>query len=328
MKGDFRVVFIGGAGRTGTNVLRDILSLHPKVASLPFESRITVDPDGVCHTLHCLRNSWSPFVSEVCIKRHFEFLEKLRRRNLLDKIAIVIEKAIGQVGVKCHLRRYKEWELGEHFPFFEEHMEKLRSDLCLLRYKGVWPGTSPKRVSPVLAVGYSDNDGHVSCAFGKFLRNLYWGYSSSSNKNLYVDDNTFNAVYSSSLLDLLPKAKIINVVRDPRDVVSSYLRQRWTPNDVPQAVRYHKEVVHAWWRSRSELHSDNYLEVKLEEMVHSPKKSLMKVCDFSGIEFDPNLLSVDLSKHNSGRWSRDISEEWHGHLNNELDEILREYDYI
>ena len=44
---DNKVIFIGGSGRSGTNILRKLLSKHSQVASLPFEHRFIIDPDGI-----------------------------------------------------------------------------------------------------------------------------------------------------------------------------------------------------------------------------------------------------------------------------------------
>ena len=41
------IVHVSGSGRCGTNLLKDLLGRHPDVHTLPFETRFTVDPDGI-----------------------------------------------------------------------------------------------------------------------------------------------------------------------------------------------------------------------------------------------------------------------------------------
>ena len=83
------ILLIGGVGRSGTNLLKEILSLHSDVFSLPFETRFTIDPDGVVPTYIALKKSWSPFISEKAIKRLDLFLKKLSKKKFIDKTAII-----------------------------------------------------------------------------------------------------------------------------------------------------------------------------------------------------------------------------------------------
>ena len=57
---DNKVIFIGGSGRSGTNILRKILSNHSKVASLPFEHRFIIDPNGIIDFYNSFTLNWSP----------------------------------------------------------------------------------------------------------------------------------------------------------------------------------------------------------------------------------------------------------------------------
>jgi len=41
------VVFCGGTGRCGTNVLKRVFARHPEVYTLPFEIRFLLDPGGI-----------------------------------------------------------------------------------------------------------------------------------------------------------------------------------------------------------------------------------------------------------------------------------------
>ena len=46
MSAEPNILFVGGVGRSGTSVTRQVLGLHPQVANLPFEYRFIIDPDG------------------------------------------------------------------------------------------------------------------------------------------------------------------------------------------------------------------------------------------------------------------------------------------
>ncbi|MDC3016024.1 sulfotransferase, partial [Luminiphilus sp.] len=110
--------------------------------------------------------------------------------------------------------------------------------------------------------------------------------------------------------------KLVHVMRDPRDVVSSYIKMRWAPNSPIDAATWLKSITDRWRVMRSELPSHKFLEVRLEDLVEEPQHNLRKICDFWGVNWDESLMKTDLSKAHVGRWHRDLSRE-------EGDEVTR-----
>ena len=65
-----KTIFIGGSGRCGTKLLRDILGKHSKITALPFPTRFTIDPDGLVDTYKALTTgAWSPYIAGVKLSR-------------------------------------------------------------------------------------------------------------------------------------------------------------------------------------------------------------------------------------------------------------------
>ena len=87
---------------------------------------------------------------------------------------------------------------------------------------------------------------------------------------------------------IVPGVKIIHIVRDVRDVVSSLMERGW----VPQIESY---FPRAWSGSNLYLHSlfcndDNYHLVRFEDLAGNPAKILTGVCRHLGVEFLPQML--------------------------------------
>lgn len=325
---DINVLLIGGAGRTGTNVLKDVLANHPDVFALPFESRFTVDPDGVACTLKSLKYTWSPFIGEKCFERHVALLGRMGRRSLPDRISMVACAVLKRCNITAQFRSYSEWQLESYFPGYRECVAELKKNLTFIDYHGIWPGSRPHLRSSYQAIAKSDLNKEATDAFQKFLFGLYSKVLEHHGKSVYVDDNTFNSIYADELLNILPGARLVNVVRDPRDATSSYLRQRWVPDDIVQAAQYHKEVVNTWRNLRDTMDFQSYLEIRLEDLASEPETTLRKVCQFAKIPFSSRLLLTPLNRANSGRWIADIDERWHSWINDTFSEILGEYGYI
>jgi len=78
------VIFIGGTGRSGTNITKAIFAQHPKVGTLPFEHRFVIDPDGVVDFYNSYAGAWSPYMADKKIKRLEQFLLYLAHRDPIE----------------------------------------------------------------------------------------------------------------------------------------------------------------------------------------------------------------------------------------------------
>jgi hypothetical protein len=311
------VLLIGGPGRSGTNILKEILRAHPAVYALPFETRFPIDPDGLVPALSSLRRNWSPFTAERTLERLGDLLRRMSRRSLADRLAI----AVGAT------RAYKEWELGRYFPDFDAHARRLIGRLQLIAYDGRWSGAHGGRSGGRRVVGRSDSDGEATAACREFLHGLYAGVLARHGRTLYVDDNTFNILFAEELLELLPGASLVHMVRDPRDVIASYLHQRWSPREPDAAAAYYRAVIDRWFQVRDRLPAGRCLEVRLEDLCRSPSEVLERVCRVASLPFDAAMLQVSLDRANAGRWKQDLDEAAGRRLTADLADVLSAYGY-
>ena len=322
------VLLIGGVGRSGTNLLKNLLSLHSEVCSLPFEARFTIDPDGIIPTYVLLKNAWSPFVSEKAIKRLNIFLNKLSHKNFLDKVAINFSNIFTHVGLDGNIKSYKEWDLKTSFPNFEVYNDKLINDIKLLEYQGTWAGRKGSLTRKALnTVGLSNKNNQLDTIFREYFNNLYQDLLKSKKKSLYVEDNTFNILYANYYEQLLPGAFMIHMIRDPRDVVASYIKQRWCPKNIELAVKYYIELIERWFSIKKNLNKNFYVEIKLEELCKNTNLVLNKLTEKVFIKFDKNAFNYDLSNSNTGRWRKEFDENNQKFLNKKLDKYIKHFGY-
>ena len=116
-----------------------------------------------------------------------------------------------------------------------------------------------------------------------------------------------NVFYIDQLLTLYPDCRIINMVRDPRDVLLSQ-KFKWKvrflgASNIPykEAVRswfnYHPAVTSMLWNSAikaAEQFNDHprVKTVQFEDLVLNPQKVLENICHFVEVTFDSNMLNV------------------------------------
>jgi hypothetical protein len=130
---------------------------------------------------------------------------------------------------------------------------------------------------------------------GSLLLWIVEKYAQSRDKphaSHWVDHTGSNSKYAPSLLQLYPEARFIHLVRDGRGVAASVRPLDWGPNSVHVAAH--------WWTEQVAygLASEGYLgrramRITFEELVASPEMSLIRLCDFLELTFEPGMIHAD-----------------------------------
>lgn len=90
------------------------------------------------------------------------------------------------------------------------------------------------------------------------------------------------------VVELLPEAKVIHLLRDPRDVANSCIGMGWAGTSY-HGVRMWIDTEQAW--DRAGLPPDRVLELRYENLMRTPEPTLGRVCEFLGVSYDPVMLS-------------------------------------
>jgi len=108
----------------------------------------------------------------------------------------------------------------------------------------------------------------------------------------------------SDLLDLYPESRVLWVVRDGRDAVSSLMRMPWK--------RSPSIEVHAWaWRisvARMTQYEWSYpgriLRMRFEDLVRNPEAEARRASEFVGVDFEQRQLDPSVETHVVPDWER------------------------
>ncbi|HEV2292357.1 MAG TPA: sulfotransferase [Tepidisphaeraceae bacterium] len=101
---------------------------------------------------------------------------------------------------------------------------------------------------------------------------------------LAIEKTPDHVLHLHYIRHLFPKAKIIHVIRDPRDVVVSQLAagaswgEDWAPKDAAEAAARWVE----WVSTGRRYASDGYLEVRYETLIEDGPRELARVYNFLG----------------------------------------------
>lgn len=297
-----KIIMTGGTGRCGKSVMKEVLSRHPDAASLPFEYRFIIDPDGIVDFYSTYFAAWSPYIADRRLKRLEKMLRELATTHPIPHLIGNVISALDPDGRFLSPARYCGWRLDRHLPNFEAHVETLVDRLTSFSFAACWPGIASYTRRPHLRHSDIADKDRLTIILREFLHGVINDFLEEGGKRFLVEDNTWNPLFGRELHALLPNAKLINVYRHPLDVVASFSQQRWCPDDRVQAAYVYESLIRRWWDVRDDLPAEFFYEVTLEELVRWPEETLRALCAFSDIPFSREMLGVDLSHAHSGRW--------------------------
>lgn len=89
-------------------------------------------------------------------------------------------------------------------------------------------------------------------------------------------------------------AHIINIVRDPRDILVSKRAAQWSKG---KSLSYYTfaNLVQVRLSSKfgKKLYGARYIEILYEDLISNPKDELASICTFLGLEYDEKMLSFE-----------------------------------
>ncbi len=184
----------------------------------------------------------------------------------------------------------------------------------------------------------------------KIIDEIYRHYSKVKfpEAELWGDKTPINTLNLGWINKLYKDAKVINMVRDGRDVVSSYLKMGRYKTVEEACLRWDKsiEMVDKFGNYKPE---EEYIDIKYENLVSSPQKEVKKICEFLSIEYEVEMIKscqeveklgdvTDKDHHRNvlgkintdsiGKWEKNLSEKQKEKTNKLLENNLKKLGYI
>ncbi|MQY18665.1 hypothetical protein NRB20_17440 [Nocardia sp. RB20] len=149
---------------------------------------------------------------------------------------------------------------------------------------------------------------HMREAFAEFCTRLFqvpdvrvWGFK----------EVRFDLAFATRLQRYLPGLRVIFIVRDPRDVLSSLdeweSRGWWTRADTEMSFRNWTRIAHSFL----ETGSVPVLSVRYEDFIADREDSARRVAEFADLDPDGFDMAVfDRKVHNLGLWEERTLRTW------------------
>jgi len=142
------------------------------------------------------------------------------------------------------------------------------------------------------------------------IHKAYLNYEAKEHrKSIPCEQTPFYVFYIGEILKFYPNAKIINMIRDPRDVLLSQKRkckrQFYGTTNIPIPLKesfrtwlnYHPVTISKLWNasiSAAHKYSNNnqVYFLRFEDLVEDPEHQIHKLCNFIGIPFGKHMIEV------------------------------------
>lgn len=187
------------------------------------------------------------------------------------------------------------------------------------------------------------------------LREFYWNrvkgrFGDSIGQRRLVDKFTLNTIDVGLINYIFPDAKVVFVMRDPRDVCVSCFMQLMVPTPATAhllnwqgTANFYAQVMNWWIHIRQQMTLD-FIEFRYEDAVAQFEPTYRRVFDFLGLIWDPevvnfhehaqkkyiaspsrNQVAQPLYSSSVARWRR--YEAAFAPVAEELDPFIRVFDY-
>jgi hypothetical protein len=178
----------------------------------------------------------------------------------------------------------------------------------------------------------------------EMIETIYRTQKMEPNQSNYLigDKTPFLNYYLQEINALFPKAKLVYLVRDPRAVVASYLKNR--NHTLDESIHRWETSIKTYLKYKS-VFGTNVLEVKYETYILDNKKETQKIIAFLGLQIrngkiqieTSNLGDTHLAHHHNiknpinsdaiDKWKSELTKDEIEKIEKKLTPLMQQFDY-
>lgn len=129
-------------------------------------------------------------------------------------------------------------------------------------------------------------------SYGRLFSIFHLQHARRSGKERWGEKSLHNEHFAESIFTEFPQARIIHMIRDPRDRYASVSRRHGQElSRVGAASGRWNRSIEVGLRN-AKKYPDRYMFVRYEDLASKPTETLQAVCDFIGEPFDERMLQM------------------------------------
>ncbi|MFK5951350.1 MAG: sulfotransferase [Methylococcales bacterium] len=185
-------------------------------------------------------------------------------------------------------------------------VKQIATNLLTRHHHGIW-GKSPNNRDEKIAEKIIENLADSQLNGTELFYVIMKWIANDNNCDIVTEQTPGNIFYAKELLDTYEQSSVIQLIRDPRAVLSSQ-KNRWKRKWLGGANTPWAEIIRVWinyhpitttklWtksvNAGQHLSSHpRYLSVRFEDIVEDPRKEIKKICDFLNIDYQEKMENV------------------------------------
>lgn len=284
------LIFSGGTGRSGTTIVADLLDRHPDVrSSLPIELKFVTNTGGLLDIT--LGSQFAPQKVQAPIP--FYSLRTRRKRRRLDT-----EKSVKDLALFTEKINNRWWDIDSPPP----------------AGRGLVSGITKEVFNEIFEEFKKNFYRNKKLAASEFLAKVIENQSNNQGEKLWIETTPMNIANAHRLIELIPNARFINMIRDPRDTIASLLTKNWGPNTPLEGIEWFERRITAGHQSLSKIAPNQQITIALEELaVYDRDATYARLLAFLSLDNSPEMAaffaqSMRPDAASSGRWKEEIKD--------------------
>lgn len=149
--------------------------------------------------------------------------------------------------------------------------------------------------------------------YAALIDEVYKLKAETHGKVNWIEKTPYYALRIPDLLELFPKARIIHMSRDGRDVALSLNKSKHGPKNGYMSARLWQKTILAARHGRELVGPANFHELRYEDLLSDPVGTFSNLVEF--LQMDPGLVNAwredadsVLMRGNAGKWKKQLSE--------------------
>jgi hypothetical protein len=168
--------------------------------------------------------------------------------------------------------------------------------------------------------------------YAALINEVYKSKAETHGKVNWIEKTPYYALRVPDLLELFPKARIIHMSRDGRDVALSLFKSRHGPKNGYMAAKLWNKTILAARQARELVGPSDFHELRYEDLLSDPVGTFADLLEF--LQLDESLVEAwekdadsVLMRDNAGKWKKQLSARDVQLFEREAGDTLELYGY-
>ncbi|MFE4107971.1 sulfotransferase family protein [Almyronema epifaneia] len=259
-------LFVVGCPRSGTTWLKRMLAEHPQVLAIP--------PETYLYNVF-----YNPFVKTA----HLSLSQRLKAAKSLIKV----------YGLLPILKGFSSEDLWQgalkYYDAYASKQEKVGPHHAVSR-------ADLAKYIQTVRTQYADlSQPEQAKQLVRLILDGYFAQHSEPRHRVLVEKTPINIKFVDVILNSFPEARVVEIIRDGRDVRASYqafaTSEAWARQSTAQVITNWKTCIHCGDRFRQDsAFRDRIHLVRYEELRRHTPLELQKILDFAQLDQQPSVV--------------------------------------